>query len=56
MTYQNVFKRKEVKYLLSNDQYQGLLEKFNGHMELDQYGKHIISNIYYDTETWYLAR
>lgn len=56
MTYQNVFKRKEVKYLLSHDQYQGLLEKFNGHMELDQYGKHIISNIYYDTETWYLAR
>lgn len=56
MAYQHVFKRKEVKYLINAEQWQGLLGRFTGHMERDAYGKHLISNIYYDTQQWYLAR
>lgn len=56
MAYQTVFKRKETKYLLTDDQWQGILDRMQGYMELDEYGKHLVSNIYYDTETWYLAR
>lgn len=54
--YQKIFERKEVKYLLSYKQWESLLKQMEPFMKLDEYGKHLISNIYYDTNTWYLAR
>lgn len=54
--YQSVFKRKEIKYLLSYPQWKELLKRTEPFIQLDQYGKHLITNIYYDTDNWYLAR
>lgn len=54
--YQAVFERKELKYLLTQLQWEALKEKMDPYMALDQYGQHVISNIYYDTPSWYLAR
>lgn len=54
--YQSIFQRMEMKYLLTYGQWDQLLEKMEPHMQLDGYGKHLIANIYYDTDSWYLAR
>ena len=48
---QNVFERVEKKFLLSEKQYQLLLQYLNSYMTMDSYGKHTICNIYYDTPT-----
>ena len=47
-----VFKRVEKKYLLSEEKYRRLLERLDEHMCMDEYGKHTISNIYFDTDTY----
>lgn len=54
--YQSVFERKETKYLITYEQWNKLLIELRPYMELDQYGKHLITNIYYDTPSWYLIR
>jgi len=56
MGYQNVFKRYEIKYLLTMEQYTRVLEAMEPHMALDQYGRTTIRNIYYDTPTYRLIR
>ncbi len=53
---QEVFRRYEKKYLLSKDQYRQLMIRFGGIMELDQYGRHRIGNIYLDTPDYRLIR
>lgn len=52
----NIFERKEQKYLLSKQQYRYLREALLLYMQIDQYGLHTICNIYYDTENYELAR
>lgn len=54
--YQSVFERKETKYLITYPQWNELLKAFQPYMQLDEYGKHLITNIYYDTENWELIR
>lgn len=54
--YQSVFKRYELKYLLTRVQKQLLLEKMAPHMQMDQYGKTTIRNIYFDTDNYRLIR
>lgn len=49
-----VFKRVEKKYLLSEEKYGRLLECLDEYMCMDEYGKHTISNIYFDTDTYEL--
>lgn len=56
MNYQNVFKRYELKYILDSSQYEAVKEAINNHMQLDEYGKSNISNIYFDTSDNLLAR
>ena len=56
MTYQDTFKRYELKYLISKEQKEGLLGAMEGHMELDAYGRTTIMNIYYDTPDSLLVR
>lgn len=53
---QENFKRYEKKYMLTKRQYHSLMLKLAGKMELDQYGKHTISNLYFDTEDFRLIR
>ncbi len=53
---QTVFKRYELKYLLTLEQKQAVLAAMAEHMELDQYGRTTIRNIYFDTDNYRLIR
>ena len=56
MAQQNVFKRYEIKYLLTKEQKEKLLRAMGAYMELDQYGRTTIRNIYFDTDSYLLVR
>lgn len=53
---QEVFKRYEQKYMLNQMQYQKLLTILKQHLTVDEYGKHTICNIYFDTWDYELIR
>ena len=52
----DVFQRYEKKYMLDRQTYNLFLEAIEPHMCADNYGKHTIGNIYYDTDTYELIR
>lgn len=54
--YQAVFKRYELKYLLTQVQKQIILRTMEPYMQLDKYGRTTIRNIYYDTDDYLLIR
>lgn len=56
MSYQSVFSRYELKYLLTPAQKETVLSAMSPHMKLDAYGRTTIRNIYYDTPDYRLAR
>lgn len=56
MDYQNIFKRHEMKYLLSRQQKERMLKAMEPYMRPDQYGHACIRNIYFDTDTFRLIR
>lgn len=56
MAYQAIFKRYEIKYLLTRDQKQKILAAMTPYMALDNYGRTIIRNIYFDTDNHRLIR
>lgn len=56
MNIQNVFKRYEIKYLITKKQDQLLKLAMEEHMTLDQYGKKTIRNIYFDMPNKLLIR
>lgn len=53
---QEIFKRYEKKYLLTQDQYGRLLEGIGDRVKQDTYGKYSIYNIYFDTQDYRLIR
>lgn len=55
-TYQAVFKRKEVKYLLTEAQLAALRPVMETHMEPDAFAHSSISNLYYDTPDFRMLR
>ena len=56
MAIQNVFKRYELKYMVTKEQKKIILEAMKDYMALDEYGRTIIRNIYFDTENYRLIR
>ena len=56
MTYQNVFKRHELKYMLTRAQKQHVVEAMAPYMKLDKYGLITIRNLYFDTDNYRLIR
>ena len=56
MSYQNTFKRYELKYLITKKQKQMIQEAFEPYMKGDEYGKSTICNIYFDTPDSLLIR
>lgn len=56
MAYQSVFKRCELKYLLTTEQKQKILTAMEPHMALDKYGRTTIRSIYFDTDSYQLIR
>ena len=56
MTFQTVFRRYELKYMLMLEQKEQMLEAMLPYMELDKYGRTTIRNIYFDTASYRLIR
>lgn len=56
MSVQTVFKRYELKYLLTQAQKEAVLAAMYPFMKLDKYGRTTIRNLYYDTDTYLLIR
>lgn len=56
MSYQANFKRYELKYLLTRQQKYRLMQLMQPYMALDRFGRSVIRNLYYDTETFRLVR
>lgn len=56
MAFQTVFKRYELKYLLTSEQKEKVLGVMAPYMKLDKYGRTTIRNLYYDTDTYLLIR
>ena len=56
VSYQMVFKRYELKYMLTQKEKTAVLEAMEPYMALDSYGCTTIRNIYFDTENYRLIR
>ena len=56
MAFQTVFKRYEIKFMLTLEQKQLLLPEIEKYMCLDRYGRTLIKNLYLDTPSYRLAR
>ena len=56
MGYQAVFKRYEIKYLITAKQKARILKAMEPYMEMDKYGRSTVRNIYFDTDDFILAR
>ena len=56
MDIQNKFKRYELKYLFSPEQYSALNRSLEGHLSPDEYGKTSVLNLYFDTPSYRIIR
>lgn len=56
MAFQTIFKRYELKYMLTKEQKEKIVKLILPYMKPDNYGKTTIRNIYYDTENFQLIR
>lgn len=56
MAYQAVFERYEIKYMITRQQRKALLEAMLPYMKLDCFGHTTIRNVYFDTDSYRLAR
>lgn len=56
MAYQCVFKRYELKYVLTSEQKAKVLTAIQPYMTADSYGRTTIRNVYYDTDNYRLIR
>ncbi len=56
MSYQNIFKRYEIKYIITKEQKAELEKLMSLYMNADKYGRSTICNIYYDTPDYLLVR
>ncbi len=56
MAFQTVFKRYELKYILTTEQKEKILQAMSAYMILDKYGRATILNVYFDTADYRLIR
>ena len=56
VSYKNVFRRYELKYLLTPSQKEALLSGMAPYMRLDKYGRTTIRNLYFDNDSYRLIR
>lgn len=56
MAYQAIFKRYEIKYMMTKQQKELLLKVMAPYMALDEYGRTTICNLYFDTDSYRLIR
>ena len=55
-TIQNVFSRREMKYLIDDAQYSSLNKFLKGYMKEDVYGRYTVGNTYFDTNEYDIIR
>jgi len=56
VAYQAVFKRYELKYLLTKAQKERVLAAMEPYRRLDKYGRTTVRNVYFDTDSYRLIR
>jgi len=56
MEFQTVFKRYELKYMLTTEQKERVLAAIAPYIRPDKYGRTTIRNLYFDTDTYLLIR
>lgn len=56
MAFQTVFKRYELKYMITREQKAKIISAMEPHMIPDKYGRTTIRNIYFDTQSYRLIR
>ncbi len=56
MAYQSTFQRYELKYMLTKEQKEKVLDAMSRYMKIDEYGRTTIRNIYFDTDNYRLIR
>ncbi len=56
MRIQNVFKRYEIKYMISRRQQEKIMHGMEAYMTGDEYGRSTICNLYFDTSSYLLIR
>lgn len=56
MGFKTVFQRYELKYVITAEQKNIVLEAMKPYMEMDNYGITTIRNLYFDTDTYLLIR
>ena len=56
MEYQNVFRRYELKYIITQEQKEKIIKAIEPYMALDEYGRTVIRKIYFDTDNYRLIR
>ena len=56
MAFVTVFKRYELKYMLTTAQKESILQAMADHMAPDAYGRTTIRNVYFDTDNYRLIR
>lgn len=54
--YQKIFKRNEIKFLITNQQKEYILESLKDYLKISEYKKTNIRNLYYDTDNYLLIR
>jgi len=52
----SIFKRQEVKFVLTQAQYLPIYEVITQHIPPDTYGKYLVQSIYFDTDNWDIIR
>lgn len=55
-TFKSKFKRYEKKYLITLEQLQNLKKYFDKYLVADDYAQSTISNLYFDTDNFYMIR
>ncbi len=56
MAFRTVFKRYELKYMITLEQKQTILDAMSPYMSPDKYGRSTIRNIYFDNDSYRLIR
>ena len=53
---QTVFERVEMKYIITKTQKRAILAEMEPYMRMDKYGRTVIRNLYFDTDSYLLIR
>ena len=56
MAYKTIFQRYELKYMITREQKERVVQLLQEHMTPDKYGRTTIRNIYFDTDNYRLIR